>query len=289
MRCIEKILVLAQLFILLSACAANDFPETFPDEWKTMQFREKYSRELTPGVNYYRYYFDSMDGEPLSLYYVIVDWDKANVKLKLAECGGTLKTVMDMVKAKNPIAATNGAYFHFSPPSTYYPLKIDGVLHTPEKTYDTASAIVFNEGEFPRIVKQNETEPYANVIQGYQHCRDGKFIIGTPGPVANKKSPGTPFTAVGLNPGKRMLVLFVNDGRHKDDSPGIDFTNIGRFLVAVGCTDVVSIDGGGSSTMIIRNENGGFDLVNRPSDNKKFDHEGARRVHNCLYLTENNR
>jgi exopolysaccharide biosynthesis protein len=45
----------------------------------------------------------------------------------------------------------------------------------------------------------------------------------------------------------------------------------------------MNLDGGGSSTLYIRNatDNG---VVNYPSDNKKFDHEGQRSVANIIYL-----
>ena len=46
----------------------------------------------------------------------------------------------------------------------------------------------------------------------------------------------------------------------------------------------MSIDGGGSTTMLVAKE--GKDPVNHPSDNRKFDHKGARAVWNCVFLVE---
>jgi exopolysaccharide biosynthesis protein len=51
------------------------------------------------------------------------------------------------------------------------------------------------------------------------------------------------------------------------------------------CVDALNLDGGGSSTMVIRGQpNNG--VVNYPSDNKKFDHEGEREVANALVVLE---
>jgi exopolysaccharide biosynthesis protein len=51
----------------------------------------------------------------------------------------------------------------------------------------------------------------------------------------------------------------------------------------LGAKNAMNLDGGGSSTLYIRNatDNG---VVNYPSDNKKFDHEGQRSVANIIYL-----
>ncbi len=49
------------------------------------------------------------------------------------------------------------------------------------------------------------------------------------------------------------------------------------------CRDAVNLDGGGSTTMWIDGKpfNG---VVNMPSDNKKWDHEGERAVANILIV-----
>jgi exopolysaccharide biosynthesis protein len=48
----------------------------------------------------------------------------------------------------------------------------------------------------------------------------------------------------------------------------------------LGCTEAINLDGGGSSTMYIK-DNG---VVNYPSDNNRHDHEGQRPVSNAILL-----
>lgn len=59
-----------------------------------------------------------------------------------------------------------------------------------------------------------------------------------------------------------------------------ELSNILRWL---GAKEAMNLDGGGSSTLYIKGatENG---VVNYPSDNKLFDHEGERAVANIIYV-----
>ena len=55
------------------------------------------------------------------------------------------------------------------------------------------------------------------------------------------------------------------------------------LMLSLKCRNAVNLDGGGSTTMWIRNEpyNG---IVNMPCDNKKFDHEGIRAVSDIVIV-----
>lgn len=286
-------LILCGFVFALTACA-SPYPKTFPDEWKEKEFLESEHIVLSDGVNYYHYIIKDFFGEnhPFSFYAVIVDWDRAKVRLNLEQSGLFLSTVENMVKTKAPVFAVNGAYFFFTPPSTYFRLKINGKIYEPgidikgRRGGLYASGLAFSGADFPVIINKTsdaDFEKYDNVIQGYMLAADGisKYAKRD----RSKDKHDTPYTAVGINKTKREVIFFVCDGRHGENAPGIDFRAIPDFLIAIGAEDVISIDGGGSSTMLIRKENA-LKLVNRPSDNKTFDHAGARMVHNCIYVTK---
>jgi exopolysaccharide biosynthesis protein len=55
------------------------------------------------------------------------------------------------------------------------------------------------------------------------------------------------------------------------------------LMISLKCTDAVNLDGGGSTTMWIRGKPFGG-VVNMPSDNKKFDHEGEKNVADILVI-----
>lgn len=280
--------------------AVDPFPENFPEELKTKKFREKDAKELAPGVMYYHYHFDNVLPDdfskkfPLSVYYVVVDWEKAGVELKIATCKKKLQTVEDMVKRKRPIAAINGAYFVWKSkrsgkPEVWFPLKVDGKYFEPEPGYDSKTGMGFNNGgEFPSIITEDQLDSFENAIFGYHILKDGKNALDNQPSenVWNDVAKGdTPLTAIGFNFEKKILVFMVCDGRFRKDSPGMNFFSENYFLKILGCTDVISYDGGGSSTLLIR-DRGRLKLVNHPSDNRKFDHKGERRVHDCIYLVK---
>ena len=66
-------------------------------------------------------------------------------------------------------------------------------------------------------------------------------------------------------------VMMVADGRGKGTgtnkySDSMSYFQIAEMMRIAGCKDVYQMDGGGSATLIVRNDNGGFDVINRPSD-----------------------
>jgi hypothetical protein len=57
-----------------------------------------------------------------------------------------------------------------------------------------------------------------------------------------------PRTAIGIKP-DGSLMLYVLDGRQPGFSSGLGITDMAKHLIALGCTTVVNMDGGGSSVM----------------------------------------
>lgn len=63
-------------------------------------------------------------------------------------------------------------------------------------------------------------------------------------------------------------VLMVTDGRGKqgDYAEGTSYFQSGELMRLAGCVNAYNLDGGGSSTLVVRNEYGDFEVINRPSD-----------------------
>lgn len=75
-----------------------------------------------------------------------------------------------------------------------------------------------------------------------------------------------PRTCVGVKE-DGTLMFFVIDGRQLDNNMyGMTQDEMGAMMAYYDCYQGVNIDGGGSSTFGIRNENGEFVIVNSPSD-----------------------
>lgn len=222
---------------------------------------------------------------PISLYFVVIDWEKANVSFKLAQSGPIVQTVESMVEDdKKTIAAINGAYFRWKPvASPYYPLKIDGKLYD-AKNYDSKHGMMFRNGEFPVIDHLDNIGQYDNCIMGYYLMKNGKISFNNGGSHWQGIFSGsTPHTAVGFNRKTKRIVLMVGDGRFPKQAPGLNLYSSCYFLKIMGCDEALTIDGGGSCQMLIRDRKK-LKLQNCPSDNGKFDQRGARRVQSCIYL-----
>lgn len=88
-----------------------------------------------------------------------------------------------------------------------------------------------------------------------------------------------PRTAMGVN--KMGDVYFVVvDGRLPGNAEGVTIAELTKICEWLGMRDAINLDGGGSSTMWNRY----WGVVNYPCRNKKFDHEGDRRVSSCMVV-----
>ncbi|MEQ9399560.1 MAG: phosphodiester glycosidase family protein [Longimicrobiales bacterium] len=84
-----------------------------------------------------------------------------------------------------------------------------------------------------------------------------------------------PRTAVAYDPATSRLWLVVVDGRQAPYSVGMSLPELATLLEALGATEALNLDGGGSTVMVVRGR-----TVNRPSDET-----GERAVVNALALT----
>lgn len=84
-----------------------------------------------------------------------------------------------------------------------------------------------------------------------------------------------PRTAVGIMPDGKTVVFVVVDGRQPSLSRGIGLEELADYMKSLGVKTAMNLDGGGSSTMVVRDE-----VVNFPSDAG-----GPRSVTNALVVS----
>ncbi|HUS20300.1 MAG TPA: phosphodiester glycosidase family protein [Terriglobales bacterium] len=87
-----------------------------------------------------------------------------------------------------------------------------------------------------------------------------------------------PRTAVGLDKKGKRLFLLVVDGR-SELSRGMTYGQLAAEMVRLGAYTAINLDGGGSSTLVLREANGALRVMNKPSDKKE------RAVANVLGVT----
>ena len=76
-----------------------------------------------------------------------------------------------------------------------------------------------------------------------------------------------PRTLIGFREdGTTVFMVIEGRGKPADYQVGVSHYESGQLLQAQGCVNGYNLDGGGSSTLIVRNNHGGFDVLNDPSD-----------------------
>ncbi|MBN1817959.1 MAG: phosphodiester glycosidase family protein [Sedimentisphaerales bacterium] len=85
--------------------------------------------------------------------------------------------------------------------------------------------------------------------------------------------PRHPRTVLGYN--KECIFFVVVDGRQEGLSIGMNYPELTSLMTELGCTDVINLDGGGSSTLWLDGH-----IMNRPSDGRE------RAVANSLILLQ---
>lgn len=201
---------------------------------------------------------------------------------------GLTSKVGKQIKAK---AAINGSYFNVKDHySVCYVMKDGVVLDTTEmKEFKTrvTGAVEINNNKMAIIPWNKQTE------DGYKQMSDHVLASGpmllSDGIVCcfdalSEKFVNTkhPRSAVAVKADGTILFV-VADGRSKGNADGVSIPELAHICRVLGADEALNLDGGGSSTLWSKYfpENG---IINKPSDNKKFDHEGEREVVNFIYI-----
>ncbi len=77
-------------------------------------------------------------------------------------------------------------------------------------------------------------------------------------------SYAAPRTAIGLDKTGTHLILFVADGRQPLYSQGATLYEMAKLLIFYGAVNAMNMDGGGSSTLVMRNSLGIVQVINSP-------------------------
>ena len=73
-----------------------------------------------------------------------------------------------------------------------------------------------------------------------------------------------PRTAIGIDKARRVMSLVVVDGRQPNYSEGVSLWELAGIMESFGCHDALSMDGGGSSALIVLDKNGKPKKLNSP-------------------------
>jgi exopolysaccharide biosynthesis protein len=111
-----------------------------------------------------------------------------------------------------------------------------------------------------RMGEQPESGGVHQAVAGFRGLIRRGEILPEPSQVLH------PRTAVGTDREGRWLLLVVVDGRQPEYSEGMSEHELAELMAELGCFEAINLDGGGSSILLLEDEEGHLRLQNRPSD-----------------------
>lgn len=274
-----RISILASIVLFVAATFAQENQDSIAvvtKDWKKTKVKK--------GVIWKQGHFNNLFDSEQEINYVEIDLKKNLKKLYFAAESSELKPTSQLALEHHALVAVNGGFFDMKNGGATDFIQVDNkvVNHTRKKS-DRGNALLLVSKKEVKIKAATDTlyeaGRYPNVMLS------GPLLIADSSPYPLTKNAFNdnrhPRTAIALT-GDGKLLLFVVDGRNKS-SHGMNLHELSSILRWLGAKEAMNLDGGGSSTLYIKGatENG---VVNYPSDNKLFNHEGERAVANIIYV-----
>ncbi|WP_017304978.1 phosphodiester glycosidase family protein [Spirulina subsalsa] len=226
-------------------------------------------RELFVGVTYERLW--RKDPRPMMIHWVRLDLKQPGIQpfvtlgqVKPQKMQFPAQTTRDFVRQYPVQVAINGSFFtpaYTRHPWDYFPQRGDrvyaigqvianGVLYSPP--HDHWAVFCFIPPHTFEIVPADCPEGTTQAIAG----RDILLHQGKASPLTQNTdhNQNYPRSAIAFNPQQHILWLVVVDGRQPFYSEGITLPELTQFLAQLGATEALNLDGGGSSTLVIKEQ-----------------------------------
>ncbi len=234
------------------------------------------SQRLFTGVVYSRKV--ALSPRPMIMHVITIDMRTAGLKLlvtppdeKGSDTPLRARTTSEFMREYGVQIAINGdgfAPWWSRSPVDFYPHEGDPV-HPRGFTASRGRIYWTTSTSFPTLYVSSRNylsfeapaHPY-NAISGDPMLVTG----GTPVPDLDD-SELHPRTAVGYSRNGRYLYLVVVDGRQPLYSEGMTLHELADFMISLGAQYAMSLDGGGSSTMVAEGTDGTPRVLNSPIDN----------------------
>lgn len=251
---------------------------------------------IHPSVVWKRRHFENLFNAKQYVNVLDIDLNDTLIKIDIGFQKPALVATHEIAEREKAVAAINGNFFHTEEGGSVCFFKKAGNIIDTSRTDLTErlfldwlddAAIAFTKEQRVKIVNEPVQgwpgiDSLPTIFTGGPFLiQDGKVVKQAAHSFNNNRFSRT---GAGLtNDGH--LILVVVDG-NSSESAGMSIKEFAQLFKSLGCTTAFNLDGGGSSTMWIKGQpdNG---IVNHPTDNKKFDHYGERKVANALLIKLN--
>lgn len=287
----KKRLILALLAaVTLTACSQIDYSN---DSLRVTQ--AEWSIDTLEGFYLKRYQFGEGSLFCSAQYLSVIEIPVRSHRRLAFTYDTALTAVSELAQRNNAYAAVNGSFFDMDYGNPICYLRIDGLPigeNTPAKVdsvrrkYYQHATLLLNGGR-PQLTVPDSNRLWEDCLRDSNIMTAGPMLLhnGKPVPQRDDRTFVTRRhnrTALGIRPDGTTLLL-VADGRFKHQAEGLTLPELQRIMKWLGCTEAINLDGGGSTTMYVHDRP--YDgVVNHPSDNHRYDHEGQRPVSNAILV-----
>lgn len=288
-------LVLVLLLFLWAGCTKSQdapyVPPTTedPDEGQTtvdeqIKNAEWVVSEVSEGIEWKYFHFNDLFSSNQYITVFEIDLSKGITIDIPYVTEGFLKT-SDAAVGSDAVVAINGSFFDTSKGGSTVFFRKDGEVVNYTRNgftpYRENAGFSSDESGKVSIVKRPtagvggwaSVDTYTLLASGPLLIYDGELVDQLDKPFNTNRHPRT---AIGITADRRVFCVVV-DGR-SSESHGMSTTELSKVMHALGCVQAMNLDGGGSSTAWVKDKG----IVNHPTDNKQFDHEGERGVANAI-------
>lgn len=269
----------------------NDLPIVVPDEEQEEDAQKIVEvswnvTTLSESVVWKYYHFDDLFSSNQFISVLQVDLSDSDLKVDIPYVeSGFLKT-SDAAINTRATAAINGSYFNTTKGGSTVFFKRDGEIIN----YTVTGFTSYRENVGFAVDEHRKVSIVKRPPSGWRTSQAETLLVSGPLLLENKKivkqeeqafnTKRHPRTAIGITSENKLIAVVV-DGRSAQ-SNGMTIHELSVVMKALGCVDAMNLDGGGSSTLWVKNRG----VVNHPSDNGKFDHEGERGVATIVSFIE---
>jgi exopolysaccharide biosynthesis protein len=248
---------------------------------------------IQPSVVWKHHHFENLFNAKQYVNLLDIDLNDTLIKADIGFQEPALLTTHEIAEREKAIVAVNGNFFHTEEGGSVCYFKMDGNIIDTSRT-DLTERLFLNWLDDAALVvtKQNRVMIINEPAKGWREV-DSLPTIFSGGPLLIRNGIEVKQADHGFNNNRYgrtgagltkdgHLILLVVDG-NSSESAGMSIKEFAKLFKFLKCTVAFNLDGGGSSTMWIKGkpDNG---IVNHPSDNKKFDHFGERKVANALLI-----
>ena len=271
-------LYLVSFLFLATSQAQQSVPTLSPNSLKLQEAgweSEEISEELTWKYGHFHDLFSSV--QSITIFEIAIE--DPDVFLVLPNVTSGFMKTSEAGEQVGATAAINGSFFDTKVGGSTVFFKRDGEVINPTiegfNVYRENAGFALDARGRPAIVSKplegwESLSGFSSVLaSGPLLLQNGELVEQQQNPFNQNRHPRT---AIGLTSDGRLLAVVV-DGR-SSEAHGMSISELAELMAALGCTSAMNLDGGGSSTAWLQNQG----VVNYPSDNKKFDHEGERGV-----------